>query len=535
MEIVLNKRQLCDVELLLNGGFYPLDGFMKENDYKSCLDDLTLENGTVWTIPIVLATDKSVNTNDVVILKDETGIRIATMIVEDIYQPDLLEECRKILGSDDSNHPYHSIIMENVNKKYMGGKITKIQLPNHYDFIKLRHTPEQVKEYFRKNDWNTIIGFQTRNPLHRSHFELTKFALKEVGEDAKLLLHPTVGVTQDCDIDYHTRVRCYKKLVEKYPDNTALLSLLPLSMRMAGPREAVLHAIVRKNYGCTHFIVGRDHAGPSYKKKDGSSFYGLYDAHEMLLKYEKDIGIKIITSPSIVYVKELGEYRNENDVPYGMTVLNISGTQQRDMLSKQVDIPEWFSWTDIIDELRTEFKLLNNKGVCIYFVGLSGSGKSTMANILIEKLRETETSRKITLLDADVVRLHLSKGLGFSKEDRSANVRRIGYVASEIVNNGGIVVCANIAPYEEDRLFNRKLISSKGKYIEVYMKTSLECCIRRDVKGLYKLALEGKLKNFTGVSDPFEEPLTSDIILDGDEENVTINKNLEVIVDKIYY
>jgi sulfate adenylyltransferase len=534
MEIVLNKRQLCDVELLLNGGFYPLDGFMKENDYKSCLDNLTLENGTVWPIPIVLATDKSVNMNDVVTLKDETGICIATMTVEDIYQPDLLEECRKALGSDDSNHPYHSIIMENVNKKYIGGKITKIQLPNHYDFVELRYTPEQAKDYFRKNNWNTVIGFQTRNPLHRSHFELTKFALKEVGEDAKLLLHPTVGVTQDCDIDYHTRVRCYKKLVEKYPDNTALLSLLPLSMRMAGPREAVLHAIVRKNYGCTHFIVGRDHAGPSYKKKDGSSFYGMYDAHELLLKYEKDICIKIITSPSIVYVKELGEYRNENDVPYGMTVLNISGTQQRDMLSKQVDIPEWFSWTDIIDELRTEFKLLNNKGMCIYFVGLSGSGKSTMANILIDKLRETETSRKITLLDADVVRLHLSKGLGFSKEDRSANVRRIGYVASEIVNNGGIVVCANIAPYEEDRLFNRKLISSKGKYIEVYMKTSLECCVRRDVKGLYKLALEGKLKNFTGVSDPFEEPLTSEIYCDGDEENVTINENLEKIMDKIY-
>ena len=349
-----------------------------------------------------------------------------------------------------------------------------------------------------------------------------------------MLLHPSVGVTQDCDTDYYTRVRCYKKIIEKYPDNTALLSLLPLSMRMAGPREAVLHAIIRKNYGCTHFIVGRDHAGPSYKKKDGTSFYGLHDAHELLLKYEKDIGIKIITSHSIVYVKELGEYRNENDVPYGMTVLNISGTQQRDMLSKQLDVPEWFSWTDIIDELRTEFKLLNNKGMCIYFVGLSGSGKSTMANILIEKLRETETSRKITLLDADIVRRHLSKGLGFSKEDRSANVRRIGYVASEIVNNGGIVVCANIAPYEEDRLFNRKLISSKGKYIEVYMKTSLECCIRRDVKGLYKLALEGKIKNFTGVSDPFEEPLTSDIYCDGDEENVTINKNLEKIMDKIY-
>ena len=536
MTIILNKRQLCDLELLLNGGFSPLEGFMKENDYKSCLYNMTLVDGSVWTIPIVLGTDKNVNVNDTLTLKDETGITVATMLVEDIYQPDLLEECRYALGSDDSNHPYHSIVMENKNKKYIGGKVIKEngKLPNHYDFKELRYTPEQTKEYFKNNNWTTVVGFQTRNPLHRSHFELTQFALKEAGEDAKLLLHPSVGVTQDCDIDYHTRVRCYKKLVDKYEDNKVLLSLLPLSMRMAGPREAVLHAIIRKNYGCTHFIVGRDHAGPSYKKKDGSSFYGIYDAQTLLLSKAEQIGIKVIVSPSIVYVKELGEYRKETDVPAGMTVLNRSGTQQRDMLSKQVDIPEWFSWTDIIEELRNEFKLLNNKGMCVYFVGLSGSGKSTMANILMEKLRETETSRKITLLDADVIRLNLSKGLGFSKEDRSTNVRRIGYVASEIVNNGGIVVCANIAPYEEDRLFNRKLISSKGRYIEIYMKTSLECCIRRDVKGLYKLALEGKVKNFTGVSDPFEEPLTADLVLDGDEENINTDENLEKILAKIY-
>jgi len=303
---------------------------------------------------------------------------------------------------------------------------------------------------------------------------------------------------------------------------------------MAGPREAVWHALIRKNYGCTHFIVGRDHAGPSYKKKDGSPFYGPYDAHQLLMRVETKIGIKIVMSPSIVYVKELREYRKENDVPNGMSVLTISGTQQRDMLSKEAEIPDWFSWKDIIEELRKEFKLINNKGMCIYIVGLSGSGKSTMANVLIEKLREIETSRKITLLDADVVRLNLSKGLGFSKEDRSTNVRRIGYVASEIVNNGGIVVCANIAPYEADRLFNRKQISNKGRYIEVYMKTSLECCMRRDVKGLYKLALEGKLPNFTGVSDPFEEPIKADLVLDGDDQNVYLEENLDKILTLIY-
>jgi sulfate adenylyltransferase len=547
MDVILNKRQLCDLELLLNGGFAPLEGFMNEKDYRSCLENMTLTNGSIWTIPIVLGTEKLVKVDDIVTLKDETGVSIASMVIDDVYIPDLLEECKYVLGSDDSNHPYHSIIMSNNGKKYIGGKVTKIRLPAdkglrsslsvnlplHYDFMDLRYTPEQTKEYFKEKGWNTIIGFQTRNPLHRSHYELTKFALKEVGDDAKLLLHPSVGVTQDCDIDYHTRVRCYKKLVAKYPEDTVLLSLLPLSMRMAGPREAVWHALIRKNYGCTHFIVGRDHAGPSYKKKDGSPFYGPYEAHELLTRLESKIGIKIVMSPSIVYVKELGEYRRENEVSKDMTVLNISGTQQRDMLSKDVEIPEWFSWKDIIEELRNEFKVLNNKGLCIYLVGLSGSGKSTIANVLIDKIKEMGVSKKITLLDADVVRLNLSKGLGFSKEDRSTNVRRIGYVASEIVNNGGIVICANIAPYEADRQANRKLISSKGRYIEVYMKTSLECCIRRDVKGLYKLALEGKVQNFTGVSDPFEEPLTADLVLDGDDMNMEIGENVEKILKLI--
>ena len=533
MDIILNKRQLCDLELLLNGGFAPLEGFMNEKDYRSCLENMTLTNGSIWTIPIVLGTEKAVKVDDIVTLKDETGVSIASMVIDDVYTPDLLEECKYVLGSDDSNHPYHSIIMSNSGKKYIGGKVTKIRLPLHYDFMDLRYTPEQTKEYFKEKGWNTVIGFQTRNPLHRSHYELTRFALKEVSEDAKLLLHPSVGVTQDCDIDYHTRVRCYKKLMDKYPEDTVLLSLLPLSMRMAGPREAVWHALIRKNYGCTHFIVGRDHAGPSYKKKDGSPFYGPYEAHELLTRLESKIGIKIVMSPSIVYVKELGEYRRENEVSKDMTVLNISGTQQRDMLSKEVDIPEWFSWKDIIEELRNEFKVLNNKGLCIYLVGLSGSGKSTIANVLIDKLKEMGVSKKITLLDADVVRLNLSKGLGFSKEDRSTNVRRIGYVASEIVNNGGIVICANIAPYEADRQVNRRLISSKGRYIEVYMKTSLECCIRRDVKGLYKLALEGKVQNFTGVSDPFEEPLTADLVLDGDDMNMEIGENVEKILNII--
>ena len=528
--LYLNNRQLCDLELLLNGGFSPLKGYMNRKDYYSCLHNMTLEDGSVWPIPIILATSELYNINDIIILKDMTGIAIASLTLDDIYKPDLVEECKYTLGTNDMNHPYHSIIMENRDKQYIGGKVTRITLPLHYDFMNLRMTPNDTKQYFKNNEWTDVVGFQTRNPMHRSHFELTQFALKEIGPNAKLLLHPVVGVTQDCDIDYHTRVRCYKKLVTKYTDNTVLLSLLPLSMRMAGPREALWHALIRKNYGCTHFIVGRDHAGPSYKTKDGKNFYGPYEAQELLLSLQDKIGIKIIMSPAIVYVKETYTYMRENEVPENSTIMNISGTMQRDMLANNTDIPSWFSWPDIIEELRCEFKNLNNKGLCIYIVGLSGSGKSTIANYLIEKLKEIEPNKKITLLDADVIRMNLSKGLGFSKEDRSMNVRRIGYVASEIVKHGGIVICANIAPYDEDRLYNRKLISMYGKYIEVYMRTSLECCIKRDTKGLYRAAIEGKVKNFTGISDPFEEPTKSDLILDGE---VDLESNLNHIISRL--
>lgn len=542
MDIVLNSRQLNDLELLMNGSFSPLTTYMSKNDYMSCLFTMRLSNGDLWPVPIILSLSNTLcdklKLNDLLILKDETNLPIAELKISEFYEPKLEDECKYILGSTDSSHPYHSIIMKNENCKYITGELKKIQLPIHYDFNELRMTPETTKNYFKINNWDVVVGFQTRNPLHRSHYELTLNALNEVsiqtGKSAKLLLHPVVGITQDCDIDYYTRVRCYKRLVSKYQEGEVLLSLLPLNMRMAGPREALWHALIRKNYGCTHFIVGRDHAGPSYKTKEGNNFYGPYDAHKLLLEHENEIGIKVVLSKNIVFIKELQEFSVEDRVPKDMTILNISGTQQRDMLKEGAEIPTWFSWPDIIEELRKEFRLHNKKGLCVYLVGLSGSGKSTIANVLINKLKELETERKITLLDADVIRLNLSKGLGFSKEDRSTNVRRIGYVASEIVKHGGIVICANIAPYEEDRLFNRNQISQYGKYIEVFVNTSLECCERRDIKGLYKMARDGKILNFTGINDPFEPPLTADLLLDGDEHNSSIDDNLAKLLEKIY-
>jgi sulfate adenylyltransferase len=534
MSIVLDKRQLCDLELILNGGFYPLKGFMSEKDFNNVLENMRLSTGELWPMPIVLKINKEKmkelkNLKEINLL-DSTNLPLAKLFVDDIYKPDLIKECKSVFGTDDDNHPYiKKILQDKNNTYYIGGKLEKINLPLHFDFTNIRMTPEQTKKYFKDNCWDIVLGFQTRNPMHRSHMELTKYALKCIGvENAKLFLNPVVGATQECDVDYYTRVKCYKILMKYYPENTAILNLLPLSMRMAGPREALWHALIRQNYGCTHFVVGRDHAGPSYKKKDGSSFFGPYDAHELLERYEDELDIKVIKSQWIVYVEDTKSYMRIDQVPEGMKVLNISGTEQRRMLRDGEDIPEWFSFPDVVSELRKKFKPKHKQGLCLYFVGLSGSGKSTIANSLKSKIMELD-NREISILDGDVIRQNLSKGLTFSREDRSTNVRRIGYVASEIVKHEGIVFCANIAPYESDRLYNKELISKHGNYIEIYVKTDLDVCEKRDVKGLYKLARHGILKFFTGISDPFEEPKNPDLIINGAGElNI---KKINYIID----
>jgi len=530
--VVLDQRLQNDLELLMNGGFTPLNGFMSKKDYESVLDNMHLANGQFFPLPINLYVEKKTadTIKDKVILKDEQGFSLAIMDVSDVYMPDYDKECKLAYGTIDDNHPYVSLVMERKKKgmMYVGGVISQqIQLPRHYDFKELRMTPKETKQYFKDNGWNTIVGFQTRNPMHKSHYELTLHALKQVGDDAKLHLMPAVGITQLCDIEYHVRVKCYKELIKKYPKNTALLSLYPLSMRMASSKEALLHALVRKNYGCTHFVIGRFHASPSYTTKEEKQFYGMYDAQELALKYEKEIGIKIVLSQNIVYVKELNQYLPEDKVPKGMSVMNISGTQQREMLKNNTSIPEWFSFSEVYELLQKEYNNMN-KGMCLYLVGLSGAGKSATSMGLVERLRELYPERKVSVLDGDIIRQHLSKGLGFSKEDRSANVRRIGYVASEITKHGGICIVANIAPFEDDRQANRNIINANGKYIEIFVDTGLKKCEERDCKGLYSGARNGSIKNFTGISSPFEDPTNSEIVLKGEN---TVDENVDTIIN----
>lgn len=510
----LTPRQICDLDLLMNGAFSPLEGFLGQSDYEAVCNDMRLDSGVLWPIPITLDVKQEfadgISSGEVIGLRDQEGVLLATLEVSDIWQPDLMSEASRVFGTQDDNHPAVAFLKNGSNPVYLGGKIRGIEPPTYYDFKLLRDTPSELRGRFRKLGWRRIVAFQTRNPLHRAHQELTFRAAREV--DANLLIQPVVGMTKPGDIDHFTRVRCYEHVLEQYPEQTTQLSLLNLAMRMGGPREALWHAIIRKNYGCTHFIVGRDHAGPG-NDKDGNPFYGPYDAQELFKQHEEELDISMVPFKMMVYVENKAEYVAIDETEKTDTVLNLSGTEFRRRLREGLDIPEWFSYPKVVEELRRGHPAKSEQGFTVFFTGLSGSGKSTVANALMVKLLE-EGSRPISLLDGDVVRKNLSSELGFSKEHRDLNIQRIGYVASEITKNGGIAICAPIAPYTAIRRQVRDMISPLGGFIEVHVATPIEVCEQRDRKGLYAMARAGKIKGFTGIDDPYEVPENAEIVID---------------------
>lgn len=510
----LTPRQLCDLELLLNGGFSPLRGFMTRVDYESVCSSMRLANGTLWPMPITLDVTEEfagkLCPGDVVALRDPEGVMLAALHVDEVWRPDLRDEAEMVFGTDDPGHPGVDYLFQRSHDCYVGGRLEGVQLPSHYDFKSLRLTPGELRAEFARLGWRRIVAFQTRNPMHRAHQELTLRAAKSV--EANLLIHPSVGMTKPGDVDYYTRVRCYQLLLSKYPAGTVKLALLPLAMRIGGPREAVWHAIIRKNYGCTHLIVGRDHAGPG-KRTNGKPFYGPYDAQELLARHEHELGVSMVPFNMLVYVPDQDRYLQEDEVPAGMRTLSISGTELRARLNEGTEIPAWFTFPEVARELRRTFPPRTQQGFTIFFTGLSGAGKSTIANALRVKLLE-HGGRPVTLLDGDIVRKHLSSELGFSKEHRDINIRRIGFVASEITKNGGIAICAPIAPYGTVRRQVRDMVESVGGFVLVYVSTDIEVCEQRDRKGLYSKARAGLVKEFTGVSDPYEPPQDADLVLD---------------------
>jgi sulfate adenylyltransferase len=529
--ITLSPRQICDAELLLNGGFSPLEGFLGREDYDRVVDEMRLTSGVLWPIPVTLDVDEetaeSLHAGDRVALRDQTGLLLAVMNVGDVWQPDKDLEAEKVFGTTSHAHPAVAYLTDHAGAFYVGGDLEGVALPTHYDFRELRRTPAELRAEFEEHGWTKTVAFQTRNPMHRANKELTDRAAEEIG--GHLLIHPVVGLTKPGDIDYYTRVRCYRKLLDHYTHDRAMLSLLPLAMRMGGPREAVWHAIIRKNYGCTHLIVGRDHAGPG-DDHNGDPIYEPYDAQHMVEEVADELHIEMVPFKLMVYAPGIDGYKPIDEVAEGEETLSISGTELRQRLQDGDEIPSWFSYADVVEELRNTHPPKNRQGFTVFFTGLSGSGKSTIANALMVKLLE-RGGRPATLLDGDVVRTHLSKGLGFSAEDRATNIQRIGYVASEITKHRGIAVCAPIAPYESDRRINRNLIEQTGGYIEVFVDTPLEVCEQRDVKGLYAKARAGIIKGFTGIDDPYEAPTDAELVLDTVSNSA--EECAEIVIEKV--
>ena len=529
----LTPRQICDLELLMNGGFNPLKGFLSEADYNGVVDNMRLADGTLWPMPITLDVKAdyadTVEIGQDIALRDQEGVILGTMSVTDKWTPNKAHEAKKVFGADDSVHPAVNYLHNTAGDVYLGGPVTGIQQPVHYDFRARRDTPNELRAYFRKMGWRKVVAFQTRNPLHRAHQELTFRAAKEA--QANLLIHPVVGLTKPGDVDHFTRVRCYEAVLDQYPSSTTAMSLLNLAMRMAGPREAVWHGLIRKNHGCTHFIVGRDHAGPG-NNSQGEDFYGPYDAQDLFREHQEEMGIIMVDFKHMVWVSERAQYEAMDEIKdkEDVTILNISGTELRRRLIEGLEIPEWFSFPQVVAELRKTKPARDKQGFTVFLTGFSGSGKSTIANALMVKLMEMG-GRPVTLLDGDIVRKNLSSELGFSKEHRDLNIRRIGYVASEITKNGGIAICAPIAPYATTRRAVREDIEGFGAFIEIHVATSIEECERRDRKGLYKLARAGKIKEFTGISDPYDVPTNPEMSIE--TENVEVDNCAHQIILKL--
>ncbi|MCS7182853.1 MAG: bifunctional sulfate adenylyltransferase/adenylylsulfate kinase [Thermoanaerobaculum sp.] len=510
----LTPRQLCDLELLACGAFSPLTGFLTEEDYRGVVARMRLTTGLLWPVPVTLDVPQEVAESlapgQPLVLRDAEGLPLGILHVHSRWQPDREEEARLVYGTSSREHPGVRVLLEDTHPYCLGGPVEVLQLPVHYDFTHLRLSPPELRREFLRRGWKRVVAFQTRNPMHRAHVELTLHAAKQAG--ASVLIHPVVGLTKPGDVDHYTRVRCYQALLPHYPPGMVMLALLPLAMRLAGPREALWHAIIRKNYGCSHFIVGRDHAGPGTDGQ-GRPFYEPYAAQELVARFQEELGIQMLPFKNMVYVEELEDFVEEDQVPPGFHVRTLSGTHLRTLLAQGKPIPPWFTYPEVEAELRRTYPPRARQGFTVFFTGLSGAGKSTLARLLQIKLLEIG-GRSVTLLDGDLVRKHLSSELGFSKRDRDINIRRIGFVAAEITKAGGVALCAPIAPYDAVRKEIRQEIGQYGGFILVYVCTPLAVCEARDRKGLYAKARAGLIAEFTGISDPYEPPEDAELVID---------------------
>lgn len=526
-DVVLTERQLCDLELITNGGFSPLEGFMNERDYKSVVDTLRLADDVLFPIPITLDASQdtierlSIIPGSRITLRDPRDDEpLAILTVEDIYTPDRVKEAINVFGADDAAHPSVSYLRNRVQDLYIGGKVQAIQPPSHFDYVALRYTPTELRSHFKKLSWRKVVAFQTRNPMHRAHRELTVRAARQ--RQANVLIHPVVGLTKPGDVDHYTRVRVYEAIMAKYPNGMGHLALLPLAMRMAGPREAVWHAIIRKNFGATHFIVGRDHAGPG-KNSQGKDFYGPYDAQDLVTRFHDELQIEMVPFQQMTYLPSTDEYQPVDEVPKGVQTLDISGTELRRRLRTGAPIPDWFSYDAVVKVLRESYPPRNKQGFVLLLTGLHNSGKDSIAKALQVTLNQ-QGGRSVSLLLGETVRHELSSELGFSAEDRHLNAQRIAFVAAELTRAGAAVIAAPIAPYERSRETIKDIVHQAGgagaNLFMVHVATPLAHCEKTDRRGLYAKARRGEIKGFTGVDDVYETPEKADLTVDVTKQSI---------------
>ncbi|CAK8720566.1 bifunctional sulfate adenylyltransferase/adenylylsulfate kinase [Candidatus Electrothrix laxa] len=510
----LNRRQLRDLESLLNRAFYPLSGFLGREDYESVLKEMRLTDGSVWPVPICLDVNEefaaSLQPGQCIGLNDQEGFLLAILTVSDIWKADKKAEAKAVYGTEDPDqHPGTQALFAEVKDWYIGGTVEGVTLPIHYDFCDLRLTPAETNRRFLQYGWRRVVGFHTREYLHCAHREMVLAAARETG--GSLFLHPVVGLDHPGNMEHYTHVHCYQEFVKHFPRNMIQLGIIPLAERYAGPREALWHALIRKNYGCTHFIVATDHGDP-FAGTNINLFYPQGEAQQLVASMAEETGIEMVPERAMGYAEEQGKYFYLADIP-DEKVRHINSKELKRRLEQGENVPEWFSFPNVVAELRRSFPPRSKQGLTVFLTGLSGSGKSTIAKVLMVRFMEMR-DRPVTLLDGDIVRKNLSSELTFSEEHRNLNVTRIGFVASEITKNGGIALCAPIAPYEESRLENRKLISRYGGFIEIHIATPLEVCEQRDRKGLYAKARAGLVKGVTGISDPYIPPTKPEIVID---------------------
>ena len=512
-DISLSDRQLCDLELLATGAFSPLDGFMTRSDYESVLDRMRLQSGLLWSIPVCLSVSdtqaRTLEAGQSVTLRDSEGFLLAIIHMEDMWPVDREKEAMQVYGTTDRSHQGVEHLFNTEGDHYIGGKIEVLSLPLHFDFKQLRMTPLEIRNLYRKLGWQRVVGFQTRNPIQRPQFEMTVAAMRQAR--AKLLLLPVTGMTKPGDFDHYTRVRCYRAVTRHYPPDSFMLNLLPLSMRLSGPKDALLHTIIAKNYGCTHFVIGRDHASPG-ADAGGNPFYKRDAAQRLTEEYSREVGMTIVPFEELVYLPFEDEYRSQDRVPEGAQYISFSSSDIRERIRTGRRIPEWATFPEVVAELKKAYPSPDKQGFTVFLTGLPGAGKSTIAKVIYARFLEMG-DRPVTLLDGDIVRQNLSSQLSFSKEHRDINVRRIGFVASEITKNRGIAICAPIAPYDATRAEIRRTIETHGGFIEVHVSTPLKICEKRDRKGMYAKARAGLIKGFTGVDDPYESPESPEVII----------------------